>query len=72
MTYRGCYALGTCIVESYHATVGEWQLQLALTLLACYPTRHGAVNLVGQPVLTCHSLQLEHVLEVVGELFVEG
>ena len=48
------------VVESYNTTVGKWQLYLALALLACYLTSYRAVNLICQPILTCHSLKLQY------------
>ena len=35
-----------------------------MTLLTSNLTCHRAVNLVGQPVLTCHSLKSEHILYI--------
>ena len=60
MTKSGSNTLLTTIVEGHNTTVAQWQLDLTLTLLTGYLTCHGAVYLVGQPVLTSHSLQLEY------------
>ena len=51
-------ALST-IVESHNTTIAQWQLNLSLTLLACYLTRNRTVHLIGEPVLTSHRLKLE-------------
>ena len=71
VTYRCCDTLCSCIVKSHNATVRQRQLQFALTLLACYATRHRTVNLVGEPVLTSHSLKLQYLLQVLCQLRVE-
>ena len=52
------------IIECYHTAVAQRQLNLTLTLLAGNLTRHRTVHLVGQPVLTSHSFQLQHVLQI--------
>ena len=52
------------IVESHYTTVGEGQLQLPLTLLTGYLASHGAVYLVGKPVLAGHGLHLEYTLHI--------
>ena len=54
----------TTIVESYHTTVGKGKLDLTLTLLTGNLSRHRTVNLVGEPVLAGHSLQLQHPLKI--------
>ena len=64
MANGGGNTLTTTIVEGYNTTVAQWQLNFALTLLTCNFTRHATVNLIGQPVFTSHSLQLEHALQV--------
>ncbi len=64
MTDSGCDTLLAAIVKSNHTAIRERQLQLALALLTCNLTCYGAVNLVGQPILTCNSLQLQHVTQV--------
>ena len=64
MTDGGGYALLATIIQSHHTAVAQRQLNLALTLLAGNLTRHGTVDLVGQPVLASHSLQLQHVLQI--------
>ena len=64
MTDGGGYTLAATIVEGYHTTVAQWQLNLTLTLLTGYLTRYGTVNLVSQPVFAGYSLQLEHALQV--------
>ena len=46
------------VVESHHTAVAERQLYLTLALLTCYLASHGAVYLVGEPVLTCHCFEL--------------
>ena len=56
------------VVEGHHTAVAERQLYFALTLLAGDFTCHRAVYLVGEPVLAGHGLQLEHALEILGEL----
>ena len=64
MAQRGCDTLFAAIVQSYHTTIAQRQLQFTLALLAgnlaCYRT----VHLVCQPVFTSHSFQLEHIGEV--------
>ncbi len=62
MSQGCCDTLLATIVEGYDTTVAQWQLDLTLTLLACNLTCHRTVNLVGQPVLTSHSLKLKHSL----------
>ena len=57
-------ALLATVVESHHTTVRQWQLYLALCLLAGHLARHRAVDLVGQPVLAGHSLELQDAVEV--------
>ena len=52
------------VVEGYDAAVAQRQLYLALALLARYLSRHGAVYLVGEPVLAGYGLQLQHTLQV--------
>ena len=52
------------IVEGGHAAVAQRQLELTYALLTGYAARHGTVDLVRQPVLAGHSLQLEHTLQV--------
>ncbi len=61
MTDGGGYTLGAGVVECHHATVAEGELYLALTLLTGYLACHGAVHLVGEPVLRGHSLERESV-----------
>ena len=56
------------VVEGYHAAVAQGQLQLALTLLAGDLAGHRAVNLVGQPVLAGHSLERQHILDILEEV----
>ena len=64
-----CYdTLLATVVECYDTTVREWQLNLTLTLLAGNLTCYGTVYLVGQPVLTSHSLHLENTLQVLVEV----
>ena len=70
MTDSGCDTLLAAIVKSNHTAVRERQLQLTLALLTCNLTCYGAVNLVGQPILTCNSLQLQHVTQVLLYLIV--
>ena len=62
MSQSGGDALHPTVVECYHAAVTERQLNLALTLLACNLSSHGAVNLIGEPVLAGYGLQLEDAL----------
>ena len=54
----------TTIIQSYHTAVAQRQLNLTLTLLAGNLTCHRTVHLVGQPVLTSHSFQLQHILQI--------
>ena len=54
----------TAVVQSHHATVGEWQLYFTLTLLASYLARYRAVYLVGEPVFARHGLQLQHLIYI--------
>ena len=68
MTDSSSHTLGATVVESYYAAVAQGQLELTLTLLAGNLTSNGAVHLVGQPVLTCYRLELEHVLNVLCEV----
>ena len=58
----------TAIVQRHHATIAQRQLYLSLTLLAGNLSRYRAVHFVRQPVLTSHSLQLQHVREIVVQL----
>ncbi len=51
MAYRGCDAVAACIIEGYNTTVAEGELDFTLALLTGDAPCHGAVNLVGQPVL---------------------
>ena len=60
MSKSGSDTLLATVVESYNTTVGKWQLNLALALLACNLASNRTVNLIGQPVLTCHSLKLQN------------
>ncbi len=62
---NGCSdTLLATIVEGNNTTVAQWQLNLTLTLLTGNLTCYRTVHLVRQPVLTSHSLQLEHAVEV--------
>ena len=70
MTYGSCDTLLAAIVKSYDTAVRERQLQLTLALLTGNLTCYGAVHLVGQPILTCNSLQLQHVTQVLLYLIV--
>ena len=65
---RGNTFLST-VVEGYHATIRQRQLDFALTLLTRNLTRHRAVNLIGEPVLAGHSLQLKNALKILIKLF---
>ena len=56
-------AFAALIVEGHHAAVAQGQLQLSLALLACNLARHTSVDLVGEPVLAGHGLELEDTLE---------
>ena len=71
MSERSGNTLGACIVESHNAAVRERQLQFTLTLLTCYAASHRTVHLVGEPVLTSHSLQLQHLLQVFCQFCIE-
>ena len=51
MAYRGCDAVAACIIEGYNTAVAEGELDFTLALLTGDAPCHGAVNLVGQPVL---------------------
>ena len=64
MSQSGGDAFAAAIVEGHHTTVAQRQLYLALTLLAGYLARHGAVHLVGEPVFAGHSFQAEHLLDI--------
>ena len=64
MSQCRCNTLATTIVEGYHTTVGERQLNLTLALLACNLTCHRTVHLVREPVLTSHGLQLQHAFQI--------
>ena len=68
MAQGGGNTLAAAIVQSYDTTVAQGQLNLALALLTGYLTRHGAVYLVGQPVLAGYGFQLEYTLEVLVDL----
>ena len=52
------------IVKSHNTTIAQWQLYLTLTLLSCYLTGYRAVNLIGKPIFTSHSLQLQHTFKI--------
>ena len=64
MTKSGCDTLLATIVEGYYTTVAQWQLYLTLALLTSNLTCYRTVYLIGQPVLTSHSLQLQYTVEV--------
>ena len=64
MTKSGSDTLLSTIVESHNATVRQRQLNLTLALLTCNLTRYRTVYLVGQPILTCHSLKLQYAAYV--------
>ena len=72
MAYRCSDTLCSSVVESYGTTVREWQLQFALALLACHTACHRTVNLVCEPILTCHRLKLKHVLQVICQLGIKS
>ena len=38
------------------------ELYRAVSLLACHTTRDGAIDLVGQPILTSYSLELQDTI----------
>ncbi len=57
-------ALAAAVVKRHDTAVGERQLQLALCLLVRHLARHGAVDLIGEPVLAGHGLQLQHAGEI--------
>ena len=62
---KGCgYAGLATIIEGYDTTIGERELHLSLRLLTRNLARDGTVYLVGEPILTCHCLQLKHVVEI--------
>ena len=66
---QGCYdTLLATVVKCYDTTVRKWQLNLTLSLLTGNLTCYGTVNLVGQPILTSHSLHLENTLQVLVEV----
>ena len=64
MAQRGCDTLFAAIVQSYHTTIAQRQLQFTLALLASNLACYRTVYLVCQPVFTSHSFQLEHIGEV--------
>ena len=70
MTESSGYTLASTIVESHDAAVRKRQLNLALALLAGNLTSNGTVHLVGQPVLTSHSLKLKHAAYILVEYVV--
>ena len=45
-------------VHGHDTTVTQGELYRPLTLLACHTTRDGAIDLVGQPILTGDTLEL--------------
>ena len=49
-----CDTFASAVIEGNNTAVGEWQLDLTLTLLAGNFTRDGTVHLICQPVLTGH------------------
>jgi len=67
MSQGGGDALSAAVVEGHHATVGEWQLQFTLCLLAGYFARYRAVHLVGKPVFAGHGLELKYVRNILVE-----
>ena len=68
MTEGGGDTRLAAIVEGHHATVGQRQLDDALRLLARNLTRHRAVDLVGQPILAGHGLELQHAADILVNL----
>ena len=68
MTDGGGDTFLATIIEGHDTTVGQRQLYLSLTLLAGNLACHRAVDFVGQPVFTSHSLQLQHALEIIVKL----
>ena len=64
MTQRSGDTCLAAVVEGHDAAIAQRQLELAHALLAGNLARHGAVHLVGQPVLAGHGFQLEHVGQV--------
>ena len=68
MTDSSSHTLGATVVESYHTAVAQGELQLTLTLLTGNLTGYRAVYLIGEPVLTCHRLELEYLLYIVCEV----
>ena len=68
MTDSSCNTLVATIVQSHGTAVAQWQLQFTLTLLTSYTASHTTVYLVGQPVLTSYSFQLEYTFYVFVQL----
>ena len=64
MTDSCCDTLVATVVQSHSTAVAQRQLQFTLTLLASYTTSHTTVYLVGQPVLTSYSFQLEYAFYI--------
>ena len=49
-------------VYGHDPAVTQGELYRPLTLLACHTTRDGAIDLVGQPILTSYSLELQDTI----------
>ena len=64
MTESCGYTLLATVVESHNATVGQWQLNLALALLTCNLAGYLTVYLVGKPVFASHGFELKHALQI--------
>ena len=69
MTDRGGNTLSAREVESNNTTVAEWELNLALALLAGNLSGNGAIDLVGEPILAGNALELKDGLHIVIEIF---
>ena len=70
MSNRGGDTCFPLVVESNHTAVAERQLNLALALLASHLTCDRAVHLVGEPVFTSYSLDLQYIINIFLNIFV--
>ena len=68
MSECGCNTLLSTVIQSHHTTVAQRQLQFALALLAGHLAGYGTVHLVGEPILTSDSLQLQDTSHLLAQV----